>query len=161
MKHLTSEQMQSSLSGRPSEETTRHLGDCAQCAEEVTALREVFGNLREATAASAEHHRRFVSTAGARRVPRMAWALATAMLFIAVGAPLAVHRRSVTPEVTGNVSEHAGATIADATISDEALLDGVRNDLSISVPASMLPLAGTSPSTTDSADSTAAQRKNP
>ena len=89
-------------------------------------------------------------------MPRMAWALATAMLFIAVGAPLAVHHRNVTPEVTGNVSEHA-----DATISDEALLDGVQNDLSTSVPASMLPLAGTSPSTTDSADSTAAQRKNP
>ena len=156
MKHLTSEQMESTLSGRPSEEATRHLGDCAQCAEEVTALREVFGNLRQATAASAEYHRRFVSTAGARRVPRMAWALATAMLFIAVGAPLAVHHRNVTPVVPENVSEHA-----DVTISDEALLNGVQDDLSTSVPASMLPLAGTSPSTTDSADSTAAERKNP
>lgn len=156
MKHLTSEQMESTLSGRPSEETTRHLGDCAQCAGELTALREVFGDLRKATAASAEHHRRFVSTAGARRVPRMAWALVTAMLFVAVGAPLAIHHRGATPPVTDKVS-----TGADATISDEALLDGVQNDLSTSVPASMLPLAGASTSTTDSADSTAAQRKNP
>ena len=156
MKHLTSEQMENTLSGRSSEETARHLGECAQCAGELAELREVFGNLREATAMSAEHHRQYGSTAVTRRVPRMAWALATAMLFVAVGAPLAVHHRSVSKVVPGNV-----ATAADPTISDEALLDGVQNDLSTSVPASMLPLAGTSTSTTDSADSTAAQRKNP
>jgi hypothetical protein len=157
MMHLTSEQMESALSGQPAEETARHLGDCARCVGELAALREVFGNLREATAVSAEHHRRFVSTVRARRVPRMAWALATAMLFVAVGAPLAVHHRGVTSVVPGNVTTGPGATI-----SDEALLDGVQNDLSTSVPASMLPLAGTSTSTTDSAaDSTAAQRKNP
>ena len=157
MMHLTSEQMESTLSGQPSEETARHLGGCARCAGELAALREVFGDLRMATAASAEHHRRFVSTAGARRVPRMAWALAIAMVFVAAVTPVAVHHRQ-SPRVVP-VGAVAGA---DATISDEALLDGVQNDLSTSVPASMLPLAGTSTSTTDSAtDSTAAQRKNP
>jgi len=156
MMHLTSEQMESTLSGQPSEEAARHLDDCARCAGELAALREVFGNLREATAASAEHHRRFVSTAGARRVPRLAWALVTAMFFVAAVTPVAMHYRTIPVAVQGDV-----ATGADATISDEALLDGVQNDLSTSVPASMLPLAGTSPSTTDSADSTAAQRTNP
>lgn len=157
MMHLTSEQMESTLSGRPSEETARHLGGCEQCARELAALREVFGDLREATAASAEHHRRFVSTAGARRVPRMAWALATAMFFVAAVTPIAVHYGRVPVAARGEAA--AGET---ATISDEALLDGVQNDLSTSVPASMLPLAGTSTSTTDSAaDSSAAQRKNP
>jgi hypothetical protein len=157
MMHLTSEEMESTLSGRPSEETKRHLGDCAQCAGELAAVREVFGNLRRATAASAEYHRRFVSTVGARRVPRIAWALATAMLFVAAVTPVAVHYRKAPVAVQGGA-----ATGSDATISDEALLDGVQNDLSTSVPASMLPLAGTSTSTTNSAaDSTAAQRKNP
>jgi hypothetical protein len=156
MMHLTSEQMESTLSGQPSEETARHLGDCARCVGELAELREVLGSLRQATAMSAEHHRQYGSTAVTRRVPRMAWALATAMLFVAVGAPLAVHYRGVTSVVPGNVP-----MAPDATISDEALLDGVQNDLSTSVPASMLPLAGTSTSTTDSADSTAAQRKNP
>ena len=157
MKHLTSEQMDSTLSGQASQEVAGHLESCAQCAGELVSLREVFSDLREATAASAEHHRRFVSSAGARRVPRMAWAMVTAMFFVAAVTPVAVHYRKAVVPVQGNV-----ATGAAATISDEALLDGVRNDLSTSVPASLLPLAGTSPSTTDSAaDSTAAQRTNP
>jgi len=156
MKHLTSEQMESTLGGRPSEETTRHLGDCARCAGELAALREVFGNLRETTAASAEHHRRFVSTPVTRRTPRMAWVLATAMVFVAAVAPVVVHHPQRPTVAQNNVVNHA-----NATISDEALLAGVQDDLSTSVPASMLPLAGTSPSTTDSADSAAAQRKNP
>jgi len=154
MMHLTSEQMESTLSGRPSEEAARHLGGCAQCAGEFATLREVFGDLREATAASAEHHRRFASIAGARRAPRMAWAMAAALFF---ATPFAMHHRQA-PRVA-RVGAAAGA---DATISDDALLDGVQNDLATSVPAPMLPLAGTSPSTTASAaDSTAAQRTNP
>jgi hypothetical protein len=157
MMHLTSEQMESTLSGCPTEEGARHLSGCVQCAGELAALREVFGDLREATAASAEYHRRFVSTPVTRRTPRMAWAMAAVVLFVAVATPVAVHHRQA-PTVV-----HVGAAAnADATISDEALLDGVQNDLSTSVPASMLPLAGTSTSTTASAvDSADAQRTNP
>jgi hypothetical protein len=157
MMHLTSEQVESTLSGRPSPETARHLGGCEQCAGELAALREVLGDLRMATAASAEHHRRFAPTTTARRVPRMAWALATAMLFVAAVTPVAVHYGKGPVTAPGEA-----AARETATISDEALLDGVQNDLSTSVPASMLPLAGTSTSTTDSAaDSGVAQRKNP
>jgi hypothetical protein len=159
MMHLTSEQMESTLSGRPSEETARHLGGCVQCAGELAALREVFGNLREATAASAEHHRRFVSPTEAQLVPRMAWAMAAVVVFVAAVTPVAVHHRSA-----NRAAQVGVAAAADVTISDEALLDGVQSDLSTSVPASLLPLAGTSPSTstTDSvADSSAAQRTNP
>jgi hypothetical protein len=87
---------------------------------------------------------------------RMAWVLATAMVFVAAVAPVVVHHPQRPPVAKVKVSTHA-----DAAISDEALLAGVQNDLSTSVPASMLPLAGTSPSTSDSADSTAAQRNNP
>ncbi|HZL26079.1 MAG TPA: hypothetical protein VFC39_06075 [Acidobacteriaceae bacterium] len=157
MMHLTGEQMESTLSGRPPEEAARHLGGCAQCAGELATLREVFGDLREATAASAEHHRRFASIAGARRTPRMAWAMAAVVLFAAAATPFAMHHRQAP-----RVARVGAAASADATISDDALLDGVQNDLSTSVPASMLPLAGTSTSTTDSAaDTAAAQRKNP
>ncbi|HEY5329459.1 MAG TPA: hypothetical protein VIJ79_06225 [Acidobacteriaceae bacterium] len=157
MMHLTSEQMETTLNGCPTEEAARHLGGCAQCAGELATLREVFGDLREATAASAEHHRRFASIAGARRTPRMAWAMAAVVFFAAAATPFAMHRRQA-PRVV----QRGAAGGADATISDDALLDGVRNDLATSVPASMLPLAGTSTPTADSAaDSTAAQRTNP
>jgi hypothetical protein len=152
MRHLTSEQIESTLSGRASQEVSSHLESCAQCAGEVVSLREVFGDLREATAASAEHHRRFVSTAGARRVPRMAWAFVSAALFIAAATPVAVHYRSANHVVARPAPDAA------VTISDEALLDGVQDDLSTSVPASLQPLAGTS---TDTTKSTEAQRKNP
>jgi hypothetical protein len=152
MRHLTSEQIENTLSGEASPEVSGHLAGCARCASELVSLREVFGNLREATAASAEHHRRFVATAGSRRVPRMAWALATAALFIAAVTPIAVHHRSTT-------RVGVGATPGpDATISDEALLDGVQNDLSSSVPTSLQPLAGT---TTYTTKSIAAQRTTP
>jgi len=153
--HLTSEQMESILSGRSSAETTRHLGECARCEGELASLREVLGDLRMATAASAEHHRRFATTPEVRRVPRMAWALATAMLFVGAVTPLVLHYRDA-----GHVVPGRPPAVANVTISDEALLNGVQNDLSTSVPASMLPLAGASTSTTDSADTTAAQRTN-
>jgi len=159
MMHLTSEQIESTLSGRSSAETVRHLGECARCAAELAALREVLGDLRMTTAASAEHHRRFAPApathAEARRVPRMAWGLATAMLFVGAVTPVVLHYRGADHVVPGGPP-----AVANATISDEALLNGVQNDLSTSVPASMLPLAGTSTSTKDSADSIAAQRTN-
>lgn len=157
--HLTSEQIENTLSGQSSEETARHLGECARCAGELAALREVFGDLREATAASAEFHQRFApalaARAAERRPPRMVWGLVTAALFAGAVTPLAMHYRDAIRTTPG-----ATPKSANATISDEALLDGVQNDLSTSVPASMLPLAGTSTSMTDAADTTVAQRTN-
>jgi hypothetical protein len=142
MSHLSSEQLDGVLNGEVSQDASQHLGSCVQCAGELASLREVFGNLREATSAAAEHHRRYVSTAAARRVPRMAWGLVAAALFMSVGAPLVVRHRNASV-VAGNVSQ------GPAAISDDALLDGVQADLSSSVPDSLLPLAGTSTEATN------------
>jgi hypothetical protein len=141
-KHLSSQQIDDALSGRPSQTTALHLDACEACAGELAALRETLGNFRVATTAAAAHHRRFVA-ATPRRLPRMAWALAAAALFMSIAAPVAVHRRSVTPIVAPGSQD-------SATVSDEALLSDVQNDLSSSVPESLLPLAGTSTNTTKS-----------
>jgi hypothetical protein len=150
--HLSSEQLDGVLMGEASQDAARHLSGCALCAGELTSLREVFGDMREATAAAAAHHQRFVATAGSRKVPRMAWALACVALFVSVTAPVALHHRDVAPVV-----QKAATPAAVATISDEALLNSVQNDLSTSVPESLLPLTDTS---TNATNSKSEQRKN-
>jgi len=134
--HLSSEQFDGVLSGQPSPDAKLHLSSCAQCSGELASLREAFGNFREAASVAAEKHRLLAVTPTPRRVPRMAWGLAAAALFVSIGAPLAVHRR-----VTAPVAEPVAQ--APATMSDEALLDNVQNDLSSLVPESLQPLAAT------------------
>ena len=143
--HLSSEQFDGALSSQPSPDAKLHLSGCAQCSAELASLRGAFGNFREATSTVAEQHRLSAVAAPPRRVPRMAWGLATAALFVSVAAPFAVHRRVAVPAV-GPVAQ------APATMSDEALLDNVQNDLSSSVPESLLPLAATSNGAPDSSN---------
>ena len=149
--HLNSEQLERVLAGRPSYEVSQHLGKCARCVEDVASMREVLGNFREATAASAEHHRHLATPVAPSRVPRVAWVLASVVLFAGIATPFAVRRPAVQP-VVPNVS-----TQGSTAISDEALLNNVQNDLSASVPDSLLPLADTSTSAVNSTDE---QRKN-
>ena len=147
-RHLSSEELDGVLSGQAREEATAHLSACVLCAGELAQLRNGFGDLRVATTAAAEHHRHFAATASARRVPRMAWALATIALFVSVATPLIVHRRA---------ADVPGVVPVAVAISDEALLDSVRNDLASSVPESLQPLASTSPNATLTTNTT---RKN-
>jgi anti-sigma factor RsiW len=138
--HLSSEQLECALHGPPSREVSLHLAACAECAEEVVELREALGNFRVAAAASAERHYRLAAAPAApaaRRLPRVAWAAAMSALVLSIAAPIALHRRTVTPRVTGNVAEHSA-------VSDDALLNDIQNDLSSSVPSPLLPLASTS-----------------
>ena len=114
-------------------------------------MRAVLGNFRSATAASAEHHRQLAVPVAPARVPRVAWVLASVVLFAGIASPFAVRRQPVQP-VVPDVS-----TQASTAISDEALLNNVQNDLSASVPESLLPLAGTS---TNAVNSTDEKRKN-
>jgi hypothetical protein len=140
--HLSSEQFDGVLSGQASQDAKLHLSGCAQCSEELASLRGAFGNFREAASAVAEQHRLLAVTSTPRRVPRMAWGLAAAALFMSIAAPFTVHRRVAVP-IEGPVTQNA------VTMSDEALLDNVQNDLSSSVPESLLPLAATSTNATD------------
>jgi hypothetical protein len=150
--HLNSEQLECMLHGEPSQEASRHLSGCVQCSDELASLRQVFGNFREAATAAADHHRRAASPAVSHRVPRLAWGFAVAALFVSVATPLAMQHRNVAPVVL-----HRPVARAAETMSDEALLSDVQNDLSSSVPESLLPLSGTSTSVTES---TNVQRKD-
>jgi hypothetical protein len=143
--HLSSEQLDGVLGGQASQDAKLHLSGCAQCSGELASVRETFGNFRETASAVAEQHRLLAATSTPRRVPRMAWGLAAAALFVSIAAPFATHRRVAVPAVEP-------AAQVPATMSDEALLDNVQNDLSSSVPESLLPLAATSNSATDSSN---------
>jgi hypothetical protein len=153
--HLSSEQLDGVLNGGASQDASQHLGGCVQCAGELAALRAAFGDLRDVTTAVAEHHRRLAVATPVRRIPRMVWGLAAAALFVGIATPVAVHRRT-----TSVVGEKVPQVVA--TMSDEALLNSVQNDLSASVPESLLPLASASTNAADSVDtlSTDTQRKN-
>jgi hypothetical protein len=140
--HLSSEQFDGVLSGRPAQDAKLHLNGCAQCAGELARLREAFGDFRETASLVADKHRLLAVISTPRRVPRMTWGLAAAVLFVSFAAPFAVHRRPATPVV-------GPAAQAPVAMSDEALLDNVQNDLSSSVPESLQPLAGTSTNSTD------------
>jgi anti-sigma factor RsiW len=149
--HLSSEQLERVLAGRPSHEVSQHLGKCARCVEDVASMRAVLGNFRSAASSSAEHHLKFAAPVATARVPRTAWVLASVVLFAGIATPFAVRRQPVSPVVVGV------STQALPAISDEALLNNVQNDLSASVPESLLPLADTS---TNAVNSTDEKRKN-
>src|ERR1700712_1125659 len=110
--HLNSEQLERVLAGRPSYEVSQHLGKCARCVEDVASMREVLGNFREATAASAEHHRHLAAPVAPSRVPRVAWVLASVVLFAGIATPFAVRRHPVQP-VVPNVSTQGSTAISD------------------------------------------------
>jgi hypothetical protein len=149
--HLSSEQLERALAGRPAPEVMQHLKKCARCNEDIAATGALLAGFRNAATGAAEKYRRLAPARASKRVPRMAWALAAAALFVGVGAPLAVHRHDAGRGVPAQVATEASA------ISDEALLENVQDDLSSSVPKSLLPLADTS---TNAKESTSAQQKN-
>ncbi len=150
--HLSSEQLECALHGEPSWETSQHLSSCVDCASELTALRQIFHNFREASTAAAQDYRRSASPVVARRAPRLAWGFAAAALFVGAATPLLLQHRTTPPVISDG-----GVSHASTTISDEALLNSVHDDLSSSVPESLLPLDGTFSNSTNSTNET---RKN-
>ncbi len=146
--HLSSEQLDDVLAGKANPAAVAHAATCVHCSQELAALSGIFGNLRITTAAVAENHRLIASPRNAPRAPRMAWALATIALFASVAVPLAVRRPAT-------VQNHPAAT-PPVAMSDEALMESVRNDLASSVPESLQPLA----STTTNETSTTTTRKD-
>lgn len=142
--HLNSEQLDNLLGRTPDAKWQKHVDGCASCAAELTALRLVLGDFRQAATASAKHHRYLAPAHNRRRVPGPAWGIAFAALLISVGAPLAVHYGEKNRPPVQIAIDGEQRVSAQPSISDDALLSGVQNDLSASVPRSMLPLSGTS-----------------
>ena len=147
--HLSSEQLDSALQGRPTYDVSRHLERCGSCAEELASLGGTLADLRSSADAFATQQKPFAAVTSPLKLPRFVWALGAAALAVSFATPLALTHRDHVPVAVD--SEIPAVTVA---VSDEALLDSVQSDLSSSVPDSMLPLAGTS---TAAADSTTAQ----
>lgn len=166
--HLTHEQLCDLILALPSEQESAaleaahdHLHNCLTCSSELEGLRSSLTLFRQAAGSYAAQaysrpaiNRSSIAPAPGFRSHVLYWATAAA-LAVAIALPFSLHRRqapSPQPAATVTASAHS-------TASDEALLDGIAQDLSADVPAAMHPLADPTASTTAS-QSTSEQRKN-
>lgn len=143
-----------------------HLHSCYTCMAELTALTGTLDQFHTVAQTIAEREfdtqPRAKFSALAARKPAVLWmqplsfALAAALL-VAVALPLTLtqHHPAMAPQ-QAHTTAPVAAPAANA-ISDEALLEGVDQDLSASVPDSMQPLADP---TATAATTTSTQRTN-
>lgn len=118
-------------------DAARHLGQCPLCSAELAELRSGLCLLRSTSTALARHQHALLSTVPARRPthpvrPLSITALA-AVLFAAV-LPFAHLPHRATSQSTPQ------STPAHPELSDEALLEGINQDLAAPVPTAMQPL---------------------
>jgi hypothetical protein len=177
-RHLTHEQLCDLLLGTEAamqdaahEAHQQHLDSCLICASELDLLRTSVTGFRAASNAVADRAltRRPleapVSALSGSRSPRYIsptffWA-ATAMLFAAV-LPLGLYHQNLNPFLKSRVVaplSTSSTTPTHTLESDEALLEGINQDLSAAIPSPMQPLAGPADSTA-SAQPDSTQRKN-
>jgi hypothetical protein len=142
--HLTDSQIADLLDHSAGAITQHHLLSCARCQAEVTELRTALTGFRVAATslAAAEtpalrlQREASPATHGLRAY---AWAasLATAAAMLALSVSLLQPAHS-----GGKAVPPAVAAVTNApAVSDEALLDGIQQDLSTSIPPSLEPLA--------------------
>jgi anti-sigma factor RsiW len=168
--HLSDAQLDNLLvqrAGAPSG-ADAHLLSCPQCANELACLRESISLFRSATAGYAEGE--------LRRMPRIpmpsrtlypvfepVWLMTAAAMLFAVLLPLQMgHRHTTVPVSSSSTTVTDAATIAQSqSQSDEALLEDVDREASVSVPVSMQVLAdptSASPTTPRATNSASPQR---
>ena len=160
--HLTEAQFGEFLAGlgetdaAASTPTEVHLLNCEQCAAELATLRSSLSLFRQAASVYAESE--------LRRLPRMSlparnlyspslmpvyWIAAAAMLFAALLPIKVLHRRA--DQLTPARASSTAVAAADHSIqSDEALLEDINRETSLSVPPPMQALADPTASTTTS-----------
>lgn len=167
-RHLTHEQLCDVLLALPSEPESAalegahdHLRNCLTCSSELASLRDSLALFRQAADSYAAQtysrpamRRSSLAPAPGFRSHVLYWATAAA-LAIAIALPLTLHRQQ------GPAPQPAASTtvVPRSTEADEALLDGIAQDLSASVPAAMHPLSNPTATTTASL-SIPEQRKN-
>lgn len=140
-----------------------HLRSCLQCTAELQNLRTSLSTFRQAATSYADqvYARASINKASIAPSPRyrshiLYWATAAA-LAIAVALPLSLHRQQNAP--IAHQSAVAATVTPQTAESDEALLDGIAQDLSTDVPSSMQPLADPTASTA-TVQYISVQRKN-
>jgi hypothetical protein len=151
--HLTTEQLYQLLDD-PNHTTGTHLHLCAQCRHEVSALRASLSGFRDATLAlaAAQLEARPLAPPRPASRPRFAPAgmslqffaasCATALAVIATSLSLLVPHRAPAPNAAPAGSTAAARAASD---SDDALLNGIAQDLSAPVPPSLAPLQVAAP----------------
>jgi hypothetical protein len=140
-RHLSSEELERAMAGQAEPRALEHVAGCEACAAEIASFQRMFGELREsATEMATEQRRMAVVARPAKRAG--VWGYATAaVVFVAVGLPVAMHHPAVkTPVVAGPAN---GAEGDAASVSDAELMTNVQNDLSSNVPEPMRALEGT------------------
>jgi len=128
----------------------QHLAECEPCQAEIDSLRASLSNFRLAATnlsslqtppqvpsrllGNSSHRNRFFT------VPRAAWAtgLVAAMALCTASVSL-LHKPAAAPQPTVQTTSETAMAVAESQ-SDDALLMGIDNDLSTSVPPSLAPL---------------------
>jgi hypothetical protein len=145
--HLSSEHMEALL--RPSAfriQASTHLKSCTNCREEVETISALLSEFRVASLLYAEQKQPSCAVSQPGK-PRSAllpsrWSLASGVLACIVAMLPLVRLLKPTRPVEPVSAAKTGSTEA-IEVSDEALLEDVRNDLSQSVPAPLQLLAAT------------------
>ena len=170
-RHLSHEQLCDVLLVQPAETRSPaleaaedHLRNCLICSSELEALRDSIALFRQTGSLYSERvyarpvmRRASIAPSPGFRSHVLYWATA-AVIAIAVALPFGLHRHNApaTASVRPAALTAAPAS-AESAQSDEALLDGIDQDLSAAVPAAMQPLADPTDGT---AASSSKQRKN-
>ena len=138
-----------------------HLLACEQCAADLADLRESLSLFREASTTHADNVLRSLPqiSVPARGIfspglQRAYLATAAATVFLAAFLPMQLFRQHAVQSAAA-ISAGTPSSLAE---SDEALLDDVSREVSLSVPVSMQALAD--PSADDTAVQTSTQRKD-
>jgi hypothetical protein len=166
-RHLTHQQICDLLLATPSgdpdtgaelkqEAHQQHVDACLICASELSLLRTSVTGFRDVSTAIADRalarqtRSRLlpVERNAGTLTPAFFWA-ATGILFAAV-LPLSLFHQNLNPflkqhtaaPVVASSSPTPAKTLEAEAVSDEALLEGINQDLSSSIPSAMLPLAG-------------------
>ena len=143
--HLTTEQIYELLEqDSPEQAAGTHLHDCAECQREVADLRSTLSGFRDATTSLAASHP--LPRPRPASAPRTAFAgmsfqvfaasCATALVLIVTSVTVFAPHRAPAPAQQANTA--AAARVASE--SDDALLNGIAQDLSAPVAPSLAPL---------------------
>ena len=142
--HLTDEQMYDLLEPSANPAAQPHFRSCSRCQAEVASLRESLAIFRDATtdvaAIAAPKLPPAIALTNSWSFGPKVWAAsfatATAVLAVSISVLHPMHRNPVTNTTPGSAPQ-----AALTNESDDALLDGIQQDLSTSIPPSLEPLA--------------------
>ncbi len=158
-RHLSDEQFYALLDRSPDSLAGGHVERCAACRDELAQIRASLSNLRLAVdglAADTPARPSLVKPQAPGRLPRrpvstpvraafgvQAWTACCATVLALVSMSITVVRPHwlVARPAASDGAARPAVSVAAQQASDEALLDGVEQDISTSIPPSLAPLA--------------------